>query len=244
MLAKFGEFKKLVQVFGFISGQAIESMRGRRRSSHLLTELYLDALGEQSRLPRRSLTELFPAIGSSVFTVFGKAHPFITEGFADREAFTSSNETCALASITSCLAPKNILEFGTARGGTTFQFFLNAPNAVIHTLDIETPKLENLAIRKAFADPRVRVVTANSCTFDFRSMGTNFNLIFIDGGHDEETVRSDSLKALEVLAPGGVILWHDYKPSFPGVFKALNELSAKVAIEHLWGTSLAIHRKN
>lgn len=39
-----------------------------------------------------------------------------------------------------------------------------------------------------------------------------FDTALIDGGHHPETVVSDTRKALAVLRPGGLILWHDYCP--------------------------------
>lgn len=37
-----------------------------------------------------------------------------------------------------------------------------------------------------------------------------FDSVLIDGGHDAEIVVSDTQKALSVLRPGGLILWHDF----------------------------------
>lgn len=39
-----------------------------------------------------------------------------------------------------------------------------------------------------------------------------FDSALIDGGHSAEVVISDSRKALSVLRPGGLILWHDFCP--------------------------------
>jgi len=39
-----------------------------------------------------------------------------------------------------------------------------------------------------------------------------FDTAFIDGGHREDVVTSDTRKALEVVRPGGLLLWHDYCP--------------------------------
>ena len=39
-----------------------------------------------------------------------------------------------------------------------------------------------------------------------------FDSVFIDGGHQTEVVINDTRKALEVLRPGGLILWHDFCP--------------------------------
>ena len=39
-----------------------------------------------------------------------------------------------------------------------------------------------------------------------------FDTVLIDGGHDPEVVVSDTRKAMSVLRPGGVMIWHDYCP--------------------------------
>jgi hypothetical protein len=58
-------------------------------------------------------------------------------------------------------------------------------------------------------------------------------------------VVSDSEKALELVKPGGLVLWHDYAgPGHsPGVFRALNELAERIPIVRIQGTSLAAHRR-
>jgi len=72
-----------------------------------------------------------------------------------------------------------------------------------------------------------------------------FDLAFIDGAHDYEAVATDIRLASEVLKPGGLIAFHDYrlKPGDvdgrwdPGVTKAVDELIA--AGGHMlgcWGT--------
>lgn len=51
------------------------------------------------------------------------------------------------------------------------------------------------------------------------------DLVFIDGAHDYESVVDDIAIARESLAPGGLIVLHDYKhPSHPGVTEAVDEL--------------------
>jgi len=41
--------------------------------------------------------------------------------------------------------------------------------------------------------------------------GAEFDLVFIDGDHAAESVKSDIDKALSVLRPGGLIAFHDYR---------------------------------
>jgi hypothetical protein len=56
----------------------------------------------------------------------------------------------------------------------------------------------------------------------------SYDLVFIDGAHDAESVAADVDRALSVLADGGLIAFHDYKhPSHPGVGQAVDVLLAQ-----------------
>lgn len=45
-----------------------------------------------------------------------------------------------------------------------------------------------------------------------------FDSVLIDGGHDPETVRADTRKALILARGGGLVIWHDFCPD-PAVFE-------------------------
>ena len=68
------------------------------------------------------------------------------------------------------------------------------------------------------------------------------DVIFVDGSHAYSYVVSDSVRALAMLRPGGVLLWHDYSPDCPGVFRALNELSRRLPLMHIRETNLVAYR--
>jgi hypothetical protein len=36
--------------------------------------------------------------------------------------------------------------------------------------------------------------------------------VFIDGGHSRDVVASDTSRALELVRPGGLVIWHDFCP--------------------------------
>lgn len=71
-----------------------------------------------------------------------------------------------------------------------------------------------------------------------------FDLIFVDGSHARSYVESDSRKALRMVRPGGVIIWHDYRGPrrTPGVFQALNDLAKELPLIHIKGTSMVAYR--
>jgi hypothetical protein len=61
-----------------------------------------------------------------------------------------------------------------------------------------------------------------------------FDLVFIDGAHDRESVETDIRLSLPLLAPGGLLAFHDYRPAAgfhdgrddPGVREAVGGLLA------------------
>lgn len=52
----------------------------------------------------------------------------------------------------------------------------------------------------------------------------SFDLAFIDGDHAYEAVREDIENVLPLLRTGGVLAFHDYSPTWPGVRQAVDEL--------------------
>jgi predicted O-methyltransferase YrrM len=57
-------------------------------------------------------------------------------------------------------------------------------------------------------------------------------MAFIDGAHDEESVRTDIRLMLRLMNPGGILAFHDFAPEgFPGVVKAFHaELDGRVDV--------------
>lgn len=57
-----------------------------------------------------------------------------------------------------------------------------------------------------------------------RALGIRPNLIFIDGLHDEASIRADITNWQPLLAEGGLLCGHDYHPDWPDVIKVVDEL--------------------
>lgn len=66
------------------------------------------------------------------------------------------------------------------------------------------------------------------------------NLVFIDGDHRYDEVKSDIYKALSILKSGGIISGHDYThPDWPGVKQAVDELLGTVHhCDSIWWTKI------
>lgn len=142
---------------------------------------------------------------------------------------TAVDELAYLALITATLEPRRIFEFGTFRGRTALNFAINAPSdAEVLTLDLP-PEVTGSESRLGAADraivdqravgydyqgqPEASKITqlfGDSTTFDFSPYAGSCDLVFVDGGHTFEVCRNDTLRAVELCRPGGVILWHDW----------------------------------
>jgi hypothetical protein len=58
--------------------------------------------------------------------------------------------------------------------------------------------------------PNVQHLYGNSATFDMASLGQPFDLIFIDGDHHYEAVRTDTRRVFEhLIHPRTIVVWHD-----------------------------------
>lgn len=128
------------------------------------------------------------------------------------------------------------LEVGTALGYSACILATAAPQATITTLNPKDGEFEraraNLKIRS-----NVRVVKLTSDEFlaagrqgDASARGP-YDLIFIDGDHAYPMVLHDS-QFFEWLAPGGLIIFHDYSPDDStrpsgGCYRALNDLQLR-----------------
>ena len=160
-------------------------------------------------------------------------------------------------------------EFGTATGKTTYLIARNLPaggRVVTITLAPEqaaayADAAGDSAIAGQWArnesafttflysgsdvESRVTQLFGDSKAFDEAPYAGKCDLIFVDGSHAYSYVMSDSRKALRMLAPGGVVLWHDYNgpERAADVYRALNELSAELPLVHLYGTTLVAYRK-
>ncbi|ODB87791.1 hypothetical protein A3193_02500 [Candidatus Thiodiazotropha endoloripes] len=68
----------------------------------------------------------------------------------------------------------------------------------------------------------------------------HFQLIFIDGGHDFNTVKSDTENALKMAADDGIIVWHDFRSQIhDDVTRFLDGFATEHEIIHVQNTMLA-----
>ena len=159
-----------------------------------------------------------------------------------------------------------IIEIGTFDGRTALNLAINAPPGVsISTLDLPVDQPSALAIEqserryvdkpapgarlrnchvpwRAYAD-RVVQLRGDSATFDWAPHVGRAGLVFVDGSHAYDYARKDSETAVQLVKPGGIVLWHDYGV-WPGVTQALEELETArhLGLVNIRGTSLVFWR--
>ena len=182
---------------------------------------------------------------------------------------TSDYEAWIISSISKI--SKNIFEFGTCSGKTTYLMGLNSPSdAKIISLtlnpndsrdlkkNIKDNKISyrniiNESIYQKFLfsgtsiEDKIEVQFINSLNFDHSKYLNQLDLIFIDGGHTYSIVKSDSEKSFKMIKPNGIILWHDYVPgkkSAKDVVRYINEISKIKKIKKIKNTSLCFFRND
>ncbi len=199
----------------------------------------------------------FPTVSiEDVFSPSILNNRIVLENFLGRYGNMSVEAVCKMCLIVKHINPKQIFEIGTFNGLTSSQMARNC-DAVIYTLDLppgETALLNKSDLEISLSrgnktgeyfrgNPQVIQLWGNSRTFDFSEYYGNMDLVFIDGGHDPLTKKSDSENALKMLNENGVIVWDNYlDDTAPDVTPALNELDWP--IYHLRKTCLAVYVKS
>jgi predicted O-methyltransferase YrrM len=187
--------------------------------------------------------------------------PYVVDGG------TSDAEAWLLAVL--ARGARTMFEFGTCTGKTAYLWARNSPpNARVITVTLAPDHLSDYR-KEATDDPvdvefalkesshteflysgsdvaaKVEQLFADSKALDVSPWAGRCDLVFVDGSHAYSYVVSDSAKALELVAPGGLVLWHDYAGPrhAPGVYRALNELAQRLPLVRLEGTTLVAYRR-
>ena len=181
----------------------------------------------------------------------------------------TSNYESWIISVLSTIS-KNIFEFGTCSGKTSYLMALNSDqDSIIYTTTLKPQDTEkynkkdgdskvaqkniiNESIYDKFLfsgepeEKKIKVIFTDSLLFDEKKFHNKIDLIFIDGGHTFSVVKNDTEKAFKMIKTKGIILWHDYnlgKRSSKDVVKYLNFISEQKRIFKVKNTSLCFYQK-
>jgi len=109
-------------------------------------------------------------------------------------------------------------EIGTWRGESV----ANVASVAKHctTLNLPDNEMLRMGLSKKYVElhrfyskhlQNVTHLQGNSLSYDYKSLGKKFDLIFIDGDHHYESVVSDTKNAFSLLRDEhSIIVWHDY----------------------------------
>ena len=140
--------------------------------------------------------------------------------------------------------PKGFFEIGTFDGRSTLNMAINAPDAMIYTLDLPAEDIrkatleihpwEEKYILKKNAGSRfskkglsntIKQLYGDSASFDFKDYLEEIDFIFVDGSHTFDYVKNDTEWALKLRkSPKSTILWHDYGGDWKGVTEVMDKL--------------------
>jgi hypothetical protein len=158
-------------------------------------------------------------------------------------------DTAVLLALAKLVQPRAYFEFGTYLGVQMLNIIANLPpSALAYTLDLDEESagkaeqdendrpltLEHLRSqdRLAFAhssyESQITRLYGDSNTFDFSPFDCRVDMIFVDGGHDLRTLRSDTENSFRMLSDDheGCIAWHDYgNPIYPHLKGYIDGLS-------------------
>ena len=176
---------------------------------------------------------------------------------------TSDYEAWIISSLSKI--SKNIFEFGTCSGKTTYLMALNSDkdtkitsltlkptsinsikkNEEDNKVSFRNIKNESVYERFLFSgtdvEKKIKIIFQNSLDFNEKNLEKKMDLIFIDGGHTYTVVKNDTEKSFSMLSNKGIILWHDYAPgkkSSKDIVKYLGEISKTKQIFHIENTSI------
>lgn len=88
---------------------------------------------------------------------------------------------------------------------------------------------------------KIKLINTDSKDLDLKKFNlyNKFDLIFIDGGHDYFTIKSDTEKSLLMKKKSSLIVWHDYNSKIhTSVTKYLDLFSTKKKLYHIKNTML------
>jgi hypothetical protein len=185
------------------------------------------------RIPSVLVQDLFPEID---FT----RSPDLLYPFP-RDLSTLPHELIILAAITQHLRPQRVVEFGTAEGRTALNFALHLPDfGEVITLDLP-PEPPNRHVGCFYWDQplrsKIKQIYADVATWDSNPFRGSAQVVFCDATDNPSILAGETANAFNLVAPGGVILRHDYG-SAEGVTVFWNELADKVPVKHIRDTTL------
>lgn len=214
------------------------------------------SLAKRGQWRNQSLDELFPTLSST---------RIVLEHLPGAGLDNPIEELAILAVITREVQPRNVFEIGTYRGRTALNFALNSPvECRVCTMDLPPAQRDEFKRSTHTADAALIEASAtgvdyrgktgaekivqlfgDSTSYDFSPYRNQMDIVFVDGAHHLAAVMSDTRNALEMIRPGGWIIWHDFANygDYNDVTRGILCLLPADEIIQVAHTQLAVYRK-
>ncbi len=132
------------------------------------------------------------------------------------------SEILRLIEILKSLRPSSICEIGAAGGGTTFLLaHAAANNATVISLDLAFTETRQAAVKQfAMKEQEIICLQKDSHSPDtVRAVidclaGRSLDVLYLDGDHSYEGIKSDFQMYNPLVRPGGMIVFHDIVPDY------------------------------
>ncbi len=183
---------------------------------------------------------------------------FLQNGTAEVNHFTFLDgsslltDLALLKSVAASFKNCDYMEIGTWRGESILNVSDTGANCT--SINLSPEDIIAIGLDEKYAHlhgclitdkTKIKSVYANSLTFDFSTLNQKYDLIFVDGDHTYEAVKSDSGKVFELLKDeNSMIIWHDYgyNPETPrhSVIAAILDGLPASAHQHVYHVSNTI----
>jgi predicted O-methyltransferase YrrM len=197
-------------------------------------------LHRQARVRDVHAVELFGPAFEEVEVPFG--------AIDEQTGKANQAELLYVDAVAKFLKAKNIFEFGTYMGRTTYHLAGAAPDAKVTTLDLpegggtNTWPCLGVCYKDTGREPQITQLLLDAYKFDPAPYRQSMDFIYIDGDHSYAGVKNDTEKALQMLKPGGTMMWHDYGAGLDGLVKYFVEFTRVRPVFRLKKTSLLLYR--
>jgi predicted O-methyltransferase YrrM len=236
-----------------IVGAVLSDLTSNRKALSSVVRTYMDqrsmARGP-GRVPTVSIFEIVPDAAQRRIVLqnsfegllaypTGPLQPLVETGTV------SPRETTYLLLLLSSTRGELIIEFGTNFGDSTLLFALNSPQTA-RVLTTNYPERPDVGVKARVPEASSKIELSFSKTqeWDLSAYKHAADFIFVDASHEYDDVAADTVKALELIRPGGVIVWHDYRFKHRHtIVKALDEILPKYPLFHLRYSSLVVYRE-
>ena len=197
----------------------------------------------------------FPTVDINQFFVDGKAE---INHYTFLDGSSLATDLALLKSIAASYPDCEYMEIGTWRG----ESILNVADtgAKCTSVNLSPEDIIGMGLDEKYAHlhgclikdkSRIKTVYANSLTFDFSTLNNKYDVIFVDGDHTYDAVKSDSSTVFELLKDeNSMIVWHDYgynpeTPRYSVIAAILDGLpvEAHPHLYHVSNTICAIYSK-